>query len=131
MKVDPLTPEETAALDPGIRRLVTLLRAHGFETTDSGDGVTKPRAAFAEHPGWCERDLVEVGILTMPHVHIRVSRDMCDEADRLLCILRINCPRAFGYRPFAFDDAAIQATYSPFDGIALLSVTGISDEDFA
>ena len=68
MKVDPLTPEETEALDPGIRRLVTLLRAHGFETTDSGDGVTKPRAAF---------------------------------------------------------------TYSPLDGIALLSVTGISDKDLA
>lgn len=26
---------------------------------------------------------------------------------------------------------SIQATHSPLDGIALLSVTGISDEDFA
>lgn len=28
-------------LDPGIRDTVRLLRAHGFETTDSGDGVSK------------------------------------------------------------------------------------------
>ena len=33
-------------LDPGIRRTVHWLRAHGFETTDSGDGVSKTQAIF-------------------------------------------------------------------------------------
>ena len=31
-----------ADLDPGIRDLVVYLRSCGFETTDSGDGVSKP-----------------------------------------------------------------------------------------
>jgi hypothetical protein len=30
-----------AQLDPGIFKIVLLLRAHGFVTTDSGDGVSK------------------------------------------------------------------------------------------
>lgn len=30
------------ALDPGIRNVVSFLRSRGFETTDSGDGVSKP-----------------------------------------------------------------------------------------
>lgn len=34
-----------AALDPGIRDAVRLLRDAGFETTDSGDGRTKPAMA--------------------------------------------------------------------------------------
>lgn len=42
MTVDPLTDEEVAGLDPGIRDLVLTLQRHGFETTDSGDGVSKP-----------------------------------------------------------------------------------------
>jgi len=29
-------------LDPGVRDLVAALNAHGFRTTDSGDGVSKP-----------------------------------------------------------------------------------------
>lgn len=32
-------------LDPGIRDLVRKLRESGFETTDSGDGVSKPAVA--------------------------------------------------------------------------------------
>jgi hypothetical protein len=131
MKVDPLTPEETEALDPGIRRLVTLLRAHGFETTDSGDGETKPQALFRENPDWCDRDVEAAGILTTPHVHIYVRGNMLDEADRLLRVLRAELPRAFGPRSLEFNDVTIQATYSPLDGIALLSVTGISDKDLA
>lgn len=35
-----------AELDPGIRETVRQLNDAGFTTTDSGDGVSKPRAAF-------------------------------------------------------------------------------------
>jgi len=35
-----------AALDPGIRDVVRLLNDNGFETTDSGDGVSKPAAGI-------------------------------------------------------------------------------------
>jgi hypothetical protein len=38
-------------LDPGIRRLVRLLVDHGFETTDSGDNVSKFDADGKPLPG--------------------------------------------------------------------------------
>lgn len=38
-----LSPETIEALDPGIRRTVLWLRQMGFETTDSGDGRSKPK----------------------------------------------------------------------------------------
>ena len=47
-------------LDPGIRETVRLLRDAGFETTDSGDGVSKPEV------GRC---------LSFGHVFIEVSPD--------------------------------------------------------
>lgn len=31
----------TQPIDPGITRVVAALQAHGFRTTDSGDGVSK------------------------------------------------------------------------------------------
>lgn len=43
MSVTPLSAEEASALDPGVRDLVIALRDAGFETTDSGDGVSKPQ----------------------------------------------------------------------------------------
>jgi hypothetical protein len=49
-------------IHPPLRRLVTLLREHGFDTCDSGDGVTN----------------VEMGMemaLDYPHVYIATSAD--------------------------------------------------------
>jgi hypothetical protein len=37
-----MTEAEVNALDPGIRDVVVVVNEHGFETTDSGDGVSKP-----------------------------------------------------------------------------------------
>ena len=45
-------------LDPGIREVVRLLRKHHFDTTDSGDGVSKDA-----DPG---------EVLDYPHVHVFV-----------------------------------------------------------
>lgn len=40
---EPLSDAEVESLDPGIRDLVVQLRAAGYETTDSGDGVSKSK----------------------------------------------------------------------------------------
>lgn len=61
-----LTHAEIQALDPGVRRLVVLLRLWGFETCDSGDGKTKPGAGQAD-----ERGIVEVQ--EAPHVQIQLD----------------------------------------------------------
>ena len=52
-----------AELDPGIRRVVAMLRHFGFETTDSGDGVTK-----FKDPSWDPDELI-------PFPHVVVHAD--------------------------------------------------------
>lgn len=61
-----LTAAETAALDPGVRLLVTLLRAWNFETVDSGDGRSKPGAGVED-----ARGVVEVA--AAPHVVVQLE----------------------------------------------------------
>lgn len=39
-----MTPCNLEEVDTGVRQLVTWLRAMSFDTTDSGDGVSKPAA---------------------------------------------------------------------------------------
>lgn len=80
------------ALDPGIRSTVVMLTAHGFKTTDSGDGVSKPP---------------DGRVFDFPHVACVVSSaDMMTEADRLWLTL------GEGWR--------IEASYCPNDGTAIL-----------
>jgi hypothetical protein len=62
----PLPRAEVDALDPGVRRLVVLLRLWGFETCDSGDGRSKPGAGQAD-----ERGVIEVA--DAPHVLIQLD----------------------------------------------------------
>lgn len=89
---------DAAALDPGVRSLVIALRNKGYETTDSGDGVTKPP---------------DQRVLDVPHVFIRVrgSRDLIDDARTLHRWLA-----RWG------DRWIVEANYSTADGIALLIV---------
>ncbi len=88
------------ALDPGIRWLVRLLNKHGFETTDSGDGVTKGEDGEDE-----------------PHVYMLVEDpdDMIYESHRLMQLMDDHMKPA--NVPFR-----IQATYSPHDRLSILSV---------
>lgn len=61
-------------LDPGIRDVVRLLREAGFETTDSGDGVSKPKD--------------DMCVLEYPHVFAMTDpAHMVPEADRLAALL--------------------------------------------
>lgn len=86
-------------IDPGIRATVKLLRAEGFETTDSGDGVSKPRAWYASGEA-----------MSCPNVAMHVTlTSIVPEAHRLLKLLG--------------PDWQVQAMYSPNDGIATLLAT--------
>ncbi len=101
--VKPLEALIVAALDPGIRDVVQQLRAAGFETTDSGDGVSKPA-------DWYE----DGSALPFPHVWCRVDdrEALLSEADRLF--------ETLGRR---WD---VEATYSPKDGLCILLVSRLS-----
>lgn len=80
------------SLDPGIRDIVRTLRAAGFETTDSGDGISKP-----------EDDRV----FEEPHVVSVVDVDaLVAEADRLHRLLG--------------DSWRIEASYCPNEGTAVI-----------
>lgn len=103
-------------LDPGIRRTVAWLRAHGFNTTDSGDGVTK---LAADPPMECALDYPHVAILVEPH-------DLVDAADRLLALLlaagvSMPVPSMDVFRP------CIEASYCPVQGAALIVLCGVND----
>jgi hypothetical protein len=70
----PLSPQDFADLDPGIRDIVERLREAGFETVDSGDGKSKPPES---------RDV------PFPHVFAQVADRavLLAEADRMAQLL--------------------------------------------
>ncbi len=97
-------------LDPGVVRLVTGLRSEGFQTTDSGDGVSKPADARA---------------MDVPHVFIRCDsvEHGISEARRLLLVLMdagLNVER---------DGWDVQLSWSPLNNVAVVLLTGVSDAD--
>lgn len=71
--VCPLPRSIYDALDPGIRDVVVLLRSNGFDTTDSGDGVSKP-------PEGRVFDFPHVAVVTSPAL-------LVFEAERLAALL--------------------------------------------
>jgi len=83
-------------LDPGVRNFVGFLRSKGFNTTDSGDGESKPE---------------EARIMPWPHVFISVpgaEQNLIPESQRLLVEMT-----AAGLDVQPGD---IQATYDPTQG---------------
>lgn len=100
-------------MNPGIRRTVKWLRSCGFDTTDSGDGVTHDHA--------CDRD----------HAYVVI---VVEDADRL--VKRADLLRGLlGHRgikiaPQSIDPSAqvsIQASYDPANRIAVIDLTGLTD----
>ena len=82
-------------LDPGVREVVRLLHQHGFVTTDSGDGVSKPQ------------DEIEI---PSPHVVCTVKPAyLLNEADNLAGLLG--------------SEWTVEATYYPGNPIAILLAT--------
>ncbi len=97
-------------LDPGIRGVVRVLHQNGYETTDSGDGVTKPAA------GWPAKELIDG-----PHVAVRVpdGADIRDWSGRLLATLRWDAKDT--------SKLHIETTFSPTDGMTTCLVCGLDD----
>lgn len=119
-------------LDPGIRETVRWLQSLGYDTTDSGDGVTKRPADCACEwtPGnsdcsWCIESGIYTCWLPMPNVAIVLDResDGAAEADRLAMRLRARGIEldASGAGP------RIEFTYSPNDGVKLLVLLNVDD----
>lgn len=98
-------------LDPGIRRLVSLLREAGFDTCDSGDGSKAPAMECA---------------LDVPMVAIEVSREsaiVTAEAVHGLLVLAT--------KPGVLEreGIAVDLSYSPRDRTAIVVILGVSDTD--
>lgn len=93
-------------LDPGIRETVRRLRRHGFETTDSGDGVSKPA-------DWYQPD--EHGItqaMNFPHVICLTSPDrLIADAQRLVVL---------------FPTWQVEATYYPRNDKGILMISKLA-----
>lgn len=109
-------------MNPGIKETVRLLRELGFDTVDSGDGVTH----------LCECDA------PVPYVHMLVPRKiLCDEADRLREIIESRAGSTVWSRelpdpigePGETYSPSIQASYVPHDGHSVISMFGITDAD--
>lgn len=114
VKPIPLPPIDYACINPGIRRTVDMLRAAGFDTQDSGDGVTKSYAC-------------DIGV---PYVHMLVPSPaaLVTEADRLMTIVE-----TLGV---VLEDQNEQGTakqvtadYTPHDGLCFLTLWNVTDAD--
>lgn len=122
--VMPMTRAEVEALDPGVRLVVLLLRAWGFETCDSGDGVSKPGAGVED-----ERGVMEV--LPYPHVIARLdyAHELAERFEELRALLaaagvRVDCDAPHG--PML--QGAV--TYSAADGAkAFVELVNVTDAD--
>lgn len=103
--------EELSGIDPNIRRVVALLRAYGFDTTDSGDGSKYPEMGCA---------------LPMPNVFARVKNKntLVAKADRLRGLIahRVGEPKEMESGP----SWHVEATYSP-GGPSMVALFGVDD----
>ena len=112
-----LTEAELETLNPGIRHTVQTLRKWGFDTRDSGDGVTREFDCDLPHP----------------YVHIVTAPSMVvSETDRLVGLLEnegINfsdCPHPQG-DPEGFEKyPCVEVSYLPSQGkVAVIHVMNV------
>jgi len=93
-----MTEEQIAKLDPGISTLVQLLQANGFNTTDSGDGKSKPP----------EERAVE-----FPHVFCVSSKDgLVKDCDLVLAVLKQQ----------GIEDFTVEGNYNPEDETPVIMI---------
>ena len=104
-------------LDVGVRATVWWLRRAGFETVDSGDGITKATDGDYEEGEFLPYS--HVAMLTTPSEIVR-------DADRLMAALE---EAGVNFDPIDPEtDPAIQASYSPVDGHAVLMLMNVDDK---
>lgn len=96
---------DLTTLNPGIRDVVALLRSEGFETTDSGDGYTNEGME---------------GALDVPHVH-------CSSTSLYLAVDAQRMRELMNREGVRDDQMMIQATYSPIDGVATVSLFNVDN----
>lgn len=90
-------------LDPGIRDTVALLRAAGFETSDSGDGESKSAEDYASGEA-----------IPFPHVAARTTpQTMLVDAERMFALLG--------------EPWQVEATYIASTGTAYLFASRVTD----
>lgn len=103
-----LEPLDYASLNPGIREVVSLLRQHGYDTTDSGDGITNIAAGME-------------GAIPAPHVHCVIDpASFMHAANKIVALLLLNGVEV--------QPGMVQVVYDPMDGVCTVSVYGINDE---
>lgn len=100
-------------LDPGIRETVRRLNAAGFETSDSGDGVSKDG---------------EERVLDVAHVVIVAKPETLIEDSKKLCLFLLS----HGISVQPMNEApehhpAIQSTFDPVDNSAIMMLFGVND----
>lgn len=103
-------------LDSGIRETVRFIRDAGFNTTDSGDGVSK--GGF---------DDVLSGNLGFPHVVVRIkAHEMLEEAHRLQVHLEGRLGPAEGDDEYG-PAWQVELSYDPASGVAIIMVRDVND----
>lgn len=96
-----------AEIQPTMVRTVAWVRSLGFETTDSGDGVTNVDAGME-------------GAMSVPHVVARVpTHALVAYADVMWGAVRV---RGLDRR-----GATVEAVYGPGDGVATVVIYGVTD----
>lgn len=114
-KIEPLSADQIDQLDPGVRTLVQVVRALGYETTDSGDG-----SKFGDMDG----------ALPFPHVCARISTHLpAMHAVQAAHSLHRRLADAIRFGRMPEVKLAVEVSYSTADKIAILTVLGIMDSD--
>lgn len=111
---DKLDPIDYNMIDLGVQKLVRLLRTNGFDTCDSGDGVSKqPEHRFFEHP----------------HVFINTEPETiageCDRLHALLASVGVLVPPA---GPDETPTPEIGGSYDPAGRLALIHLYHVTDD---
>jgi len=109
----PLDQAALASLNPGIREVVAFVRSLGLDTCDSGDGRT--------HEHLCDQERAYVAAQVAPE-------GLVAAADRLR---RALCARGIRVASIGLGGVAIQASYDPANGVALVELTGLDDAALA
>lgn len=112
-------------LDPGIRQTVHFLREQGFETSDSGDGVSKFDSDGQPLPFWESIDLI-------PEAHVAIicaPENLISESQRLYTVLS---HVGISFSETTEGSPLIQGTYNPCETppIGLILLTGVCDKSF-
>lgn len=102
-------------LDPGIRDVVRWLRGHGFQTCDSGDGISKSVEWYVEGEALAE-----------PHVFMVVPVDqIVAEARRLRTLVESELGLVVTQPGEIKIGVTIEASYEPVSDLAIVGLFGV------